>query len=112
MIAQRRLCLLNRNVVLGRIGHVAMGSAAAVAAERGHLNGPADEPEDRAIQVIKKLGGRFTRDDKAAAKPVVAVTLSGSEVTDATLKEIKGLTSLDTLQLILTHVTECRVEGA
>jgi len=55
----------------------------------------ADEPEDRAILAIKKLGGRFTRDDKAAAKPVVAVTLYGFEVTDATLKELKGLSSLD-----------------
>ncbi len=58
----------------------------------------ADDAEDRAIRAINKLGGRFTRDDKTAAKAVVAVTLYGFEVTDATLKELKGLTSLETLQ--------------
>ena len=93
----------------------------------------ADEAEDRAIATIKKLGGKFERDEKKADKPVVRVDiarkdvasaalrelaalkqlqtlfLDGAKVTDAGLKELAGLTQLQTLGVALTEVTDAGV---
>ena len=45
----------------------------------------ADEAEDRAVQVIQKYGGKFTRDNKADGKPVVVADLSDTRISDAGL---------------------------
>jgi len=59
--------------------------------------GRADEAA--AVKAIEKLGGRVTRDDNRPGKPVVFVDLRGPQVTDAGLKELKGLKSLQSLNL-------------
>jgi hypothetical protein len=48
----------------------------------------ADEAEDKAVEFVKKLGGRITRDDKAEGKPVIKVELGDTKVTDSVLKEL------------------------
>src|SRR5215471_16010582 len=66
--------------------------------------GRADEAA--ALKMIEKLGGRVTRDAKIAGKPVVRVNLPLSKVTDADLKELKELKSLQYLSLSFTKVTD------
>ena len=66
----------------------------------------ADDAEDKAVAFVEKLGGEVTRDKKAPGKPVIAVTLSGTEVTDAGLKELAALKNLTTLHLGHTQVTD------
>jgi hypothetical protein len=46
----------------------------------------ADEAEDKAVKAIEKMGGSFTRDEKAKDKPIVRVFLDGTPVTDGGLK--------------------------
>jgi len=48
----------------------------------GHAVAPADDAEDRAVEAVKKLGGKAIRDEMVANKPVIAVFLSGTKVTD------------------------------
>ncbi|MGL4553566.1 MAG: hypothetical protein ACRC33_20585 [Gemmataceae bacterium] len=66
----------------------------------------ADDAEDKAVAFVKKLGGYVTRDDRAPGKPVVAVNLEGTEVTDVGLKELAALKNLTTLCLWCTEVTD------
>ena len=60
----------------------------------------ADEAEDRAVEAIKKLGGEVVRDDKNPSKPVIEVDLLNTEVTDAGLKELASLKSLQVLHRV------------
>ena len=57
----------------------------------------ADDAEDKAVTIVKKLGARVTRDEKAPGKPVVTVDLWVTQVTDAGLKELAPLKNLMTL---------------
>ena len=66
----------------------------------------ADEAEDRAIAVIKKLGGAFKRDEKKVDKPAVEVSLNGTPVNDAGLRDLAALTQLRALDLTGTNVTD------
>ena len=50
-----------------------------------------------AVKRIEKLGGTGHRDDKQPSKPVDAVILDGTKVTDADLKEMKELKQLKRL---------------
>jgi len=59
-----------------------------------------------AVAAIKKLGGRVTLDEKNLGKPVIGVNLSRQPVTDAGLEHLKRLTSLHTLNLFNTQVTD------
>ena len=59
--------------------------------------------EEQAIAAIKKLGGSVHFNDNNA---VVGVNLGGTKVTDAGLKELAGLTQLQTLGLWSTQVTD------
>ena len=61
--------------------------------------------ENAALVAIEELGGRVVFDEKNPDKPVV-VDLVGSDVTDASLIHLRGLTSLQTLNLTETHVTD------
>jgi Leucine-rich repeat (LRR) protein len=65
----------------------------------------ADETEDKAVRAIAKLGGSVSRDEKTKAKPVIAVNLIGTKVTDAGLKDLAALKSLRRLYLGDTPVT-------
>ena len=57
------------------------------------------ETQEQAIAAIKKLGGRVTFDEKSPNKPVIDVDLSRTNVTDAGLVHLKGLTNLELLYL-------------
>ena len=66
----------------------------------------ADEKEDRAVAVVKKLLGEIQRDETRPDKPVMAVDLSRTNVTDAVLKELTPLTRLTILNLSETSVSD------
>jgi RNA polymerase sigma factor (sigma-70 family) len=55
--------------------------------------------EADAVKLVEKLGGKITRDDQQPGKPVVEVDLQVTRVTDADLKDLKGLKKLTTLNL-------------
>ena len=86
--------------------------AFALAASGLCMSAPAraDDAEDRAVAVVEKMGGRVTRDDKEPGKPVTAVNLSFTQVTDAELKELAPLKSLTTLYLCGTQVTDAGIK--
>jgi internalin A len=65
-----------------------------------------DEAEDRAVDFIKKLGGRVVRDDAAPGKPVTRVYLERTTLDDSGLKELAPLKHLQTLDLFNTRVTD------
>jgi hypothetical protein len=66
----------------------------------------ADDADDKAVEAVKKLGGKVMRDENAEGKPVILVDLRGTDATDATLKELKQLKQLQTLDLFKTKVTD------
>ena len=65
----------------------------------------ADEAEEKGVKAIEALGGTVIRNEEADGKPVVAVLLSHTQVTDAGLKELAPLTELQALHLRRTQVT-------
>jgi hypothetical protein len=70
----------------------------------------ADEAEDKAVKAVQKLGGSVIRDNKALGKPVYAVILSFTKVSDADLKGLKDIPGLKTLHLVMTKVTDAGLE--
>jgi internalin A len=71
----------------------------------------ADEAEDNAVAFVKELGGKTTRDEKAAGRPITTVTLDFTEVTDAGLKELAALKNLTKLDIGNTEVTLTEFPG-
>ncbi len=59
-----------------------------------------------AIAQIEKLGGKVAIDETRPGNPVIWVSFLGPEVTDAHLGSLKGLTSLESLNLVWTRVTD------
>src|SRR5262245_63940412 len=66
----------------------------------------ADQAEDRALDVVKRVGGAVDRDEKQPGMPVVAVNLYNSRVTDADLKELAAFRKVIELDLMSTGVTD------
>src|ERR1019366_8122522 len=66
----------------------------------------ADEAEDKAVESLKKWGGKATVDAKKPGNPVIAVTLRGANVTDAALKALAVFKQLSFLDLSLAQVTD------
>ena len=64
-----------------------------------------DTPE-RVVAEIEKLGGRIIRDEAPRTARVVSVDLSGCDVTDDILAQLKVLTSLELLDLSSTRVED------
>jgi Leucine-rich repeat (LRR) protein len=64
----------------------------------------AEEPTERALRLIDDVGGVVTRDETAAGKPVVAVSLCGARLSDEVLKCLSTFPQLRTLDL-------CRTDG-
>ncbi len=77
---------MSRLMLCGVVGWLVLGPAAPVRA---------DDAEDRAVAFVEGLGGTVTRDGKRAGKPVTEMDLSGTAVTDAELKGLAALKSLD-----------------
>jgi hypothetical protein len=65
-----------------------------------------DDPEQKAVALVKRLGGRIGRDEKKAGKPIVFVRLSSSPVADADLKELAALKRLADLILSRTKISD------
>ena len=60
-----------------------------------------------AIAKIKMLGGRVSLNESGE---VISVALGGTQITDAGLKHLKGLTSLTVLSLRQTQITDAGLE--
>ena|SRR5438128_1132340 len=71
---------------------------------------PAGEREDRAVQLVKKLGGGVDRDESAPGRPVIVVYLAHAKLTRSDLKqlakELAGLKELHRLDLFDANVTD------
>ena len=61
--------------------------------------------QDAAVTAIEELGGHVTIDTKSPNRPVTAVNLFRTQVTDPGLVHLKGMTKLDLLILSDTQVT-------
>ena len=55
--------------------------------------------EDKVVEAITALGGTVTRDEHAAGRPVIGVSLEHTGVTNEGLKELKELKHLQSLNL-------------
>jgi serine/threonine protein kinase len=64
-----------------------------------------EELEARAADALQKLGGKIGRLVEAPGKPVVAVNLADTKVTDADLRALTALPHLQNLDLSRTKVT-------
>ena len=82
---------------------------ALVAIALSNLMLHADEPttdREKVVALVKKLGGSVEIDEKAKEKPVVAVHLSDTRVTDADLELLKSHTKLHRLYLQNAAITD------
>ena len=61
---------------------------------------------DRALVVVKKVGGSHQADATLPGQPIVKVDLSGTPATDADVANLKGLTQVRALNLNLTRITD------
>ncbi len=59
--------------------------------------------DEAAVKWVKKLGGKIKRDDAQPGKPVVKVFLNSTEVEDADLKNLKDLKHLVSLDLFCCY---------
>jgi len=59
-----------------------------------------------AIAEIRRVGGDVTVDNNIHDRPVIAVRLSGSDVSDGTLKWLSGFKMLRSLDLSWANVTD------
>jgi hypothetical protein len=70
--------------------------------------------EARAVAEIRKLGGLVTVREETPGRPAVGVSLTGGTGTDAVLHDLKdhlrGLTQLQTLDLLHSQVTDAGLE--
>ena len=64
------------------------------------------EKQAATVKAIEMLGGKVKRDAQRPGKPIVGVSFFATEVTDAGLKEMKELSSLQSLSLSATKVTD------
>src|SRR5436190_16886372 len=62
--------------------------------------------EAAALKKLEGLRAKVTRDEDKPGKPIVAVDLSGTAVTDNDLRGLTALESLTTLKLARTKVTD------
>jgi hypothetical protein len=72
--------------------------------------GAAAADEASTVAALEKLGAIIKRDDTLPGKPVVALYLGSSAVTDAGLKHVAALKSLQVLYLTRTKVTDVGCE--
>ena len=73
------------------------------------LSGCGESKEDAAVVAIKDLGGAVGFEKTISGKPVVSVYFTDTDVTDAGLVHLKGMTNLQTLNLRKTKVTTAGV---
>ena len=66
----------------------------------------ADDAEDEAVAFVEELKGTVNRDKTLPGKPVIEISLSKTQVTDAGMTKLAGLKNLITLDLGYTQVTD------
>jgi internalin A len=66
----------------------------------------AGEDDAMAEKAIQAFGGEVIRSPDTPGKPIISVDFNATQVTDAGLKELAGLKSLQTLHLRFTKVTD------
>ena len=66
----------------------------------------AEDPEDRAVAFVQKLGGTVECNPKAMGNPIIKVSLRISQATDAGLRELAPLKQLQSLDLSCTRVSD------
>jgi len=62
--------------------------------------------EEKAVNAIIKLGGEVTRDEELPGRPIAAVGLNNTKVTDSDLKGLKELKGLQWLDISNTQITD------
>jgi len=62
--------------------------------------------EERAVNAILQLRGEVTRDEELPGRPIVAVHLVRTKVTDSDLKDLKEFKGLRNLSLNETRITD------
>ena len=87
-----------------------MGLMVSHAAEQLAKPTATDKPNALQDAAIKKLGGYVIISKKSPGGPVTQMLLRGLDVTDAGLVHLKGLTSLQMLNLSNTKVTDAGVK--
>ena len=70
---------------------------------------PAATKQEAAIAAILKLGGTVERDEQRPGQPVVKVDLHQTQISDADLVHVAGLTELKHLDLRLTKIGDAGV---
>jgi hypothetical protein len=66
---------------------------------------------ERAIAEIEKLGGKVERDSTRHDRPVVGISLDRVEAADVCLKQLKGLTTLQKLQVSQNGATDASLQN-
>src|SRR5262245_2349277 len=92
-IMARQQWAVGAGLLLGLLVLVVAGCSGKPEPEKNEQ--PAVKDEQSAVKAIKKLGGRIRVDPERPGNPVVSVYFFPSTVTDAYLKELKGLKKLE-----------------
>ncbi len=73
-----------------------------------HAGPPGGDPvvRDRALALVKRLGGEVRLDEQAAGRPIVEIRLVTTRVADDQLGDLRGLLSLRTLDLTQTRISD------
>jgi uncharacterized protein (TIGR03067 family) len=66
----------------------------------------ADDEQEKAVKVFEAMKARVTRDEKAAGRPVVGLSLFRTGANDDALKNLKALKHLRELDLLGTGITD------
>ena len=78
--------------------------------DRQHVSGPrrpeGDPQRDRVVALVERLGGQIERDEKAPGRPVVGIRLATTRISDDQLGELRGLSSLRSLDLTQTRISD------
>jgi len=86
------------------------GKVEPAAVQSGLIQRAHDQADRQTIVEIEKLGGKVTIDDKSPGKSVIAVNLVGTQVIDAGLVNLKGMTTLQVVDLRETKITDAGLE--
>src|SRR3954469_25285428 len=69
-----------------------------------------DAEQELAIAQVLAMNGTVQRDETKHGTPVVGVGLSYTRITDAGLAHLKGLTTLESLDLTATRISDAGVK--
>ena len=68
---------------------------------------PEGDPQpDRVVALVERLGGQIERDENTPGRPVVGIRLATTRISDDQLGELRGLSSLRSLDLTQTRISD------